>query len=181
MQTFLLQLAGHPGAGKSYIAHYLTRHGYATCLDIDVIKSALLRAGISWDSAGRGAYEVLFDLAKDLLLSQRSVVIDSPSRFPFIPRTGMSLATSAGARYVFVELDCSDREMARRRIKDRKALTSQYTEMLKPAAQSGESWQSEGQMWDASKTVGPDTGWLTVDTARPLEEWREDVLRMLTD
>jgi len=56
-------MAGAPGTGKSALAAALGQQIGAVVLDKDVVKSALLDAGIGWETAGVAASEAMFALA----------------------------------------------------------------------------------------------------------------------
>src|SRR5436305_7514751 len=108
-------MAGTPGSGKSTLARAVARARDALVLDTDVVKSAILDAGVAWAQAGPAGYEVLFALADDLLAQGKNVIIDSPSHYPHIPERGSAIALRYGARYRFVECICADEaELGRR-------------------------------------------------------------------
>jgi predicted kinase len=178
-QPVLLQMAGRPGAGKTTLARAIGTATGAAVLDLDVLKSAMLGAGTAWEDAGALVYVLLFALADDLLGQGRSVIIDSPSRWPNIPREGARIADQRGGRYVFIECVLPDRAELLARLKSRTLLPSQHTvlgQLLPASADENEHarWEEE-----ATRVVGPAEGWLTVDTGRPVEVCLGEMLPVL--
>lgn len=117
-------MAGSPGAGKSTVATLLGEALPAVVLDKDVVKSSLLESGIPEATAAPAAYEVFFALADSLLGQGHSVVLDSPSYYPFIPATGVEMASARGVEYVFVECACP-LHLIRERVEGRTPMRSQ--------------------------------------------------------
>src|SRR5262245_51088927 len=115
----LVQFAGRPGAGKTTLSRAVGRRIGASVLDLDVVKTAVLDSGMAWDDAGRTAYNVLFALAADLLGLGRPVIIDSPSRWEFIPRRGQAVAAELAVPYLMVECHCPDEAELMRRLASR--------------------------------------------------------------
>lgn len=93
-RRFLLQLAGVPGSGKSQLATAISGQRPAVIVSSDVVKSTLLNAGVEWKVAGPAAYQTLFALADHLLVQGHSVILDSPSHYPYIPELGARIAVS---------------------------------------------------------------------------------------
>ncbi len=90
--SFLLQMAGRSGAGKSTLARLVGARTGAVVIDLDVVKTASLDAGSTWDLAGRIGYEASRALADSLLGQRRSVILDSPCRFQQIVDGGSAIA-----------------------------------------------------------------------------------------
>lgn len=173
----LIQLAGAPGSGKSTLARELAKRYDAVVLDTDVVKTALLDAGVPWGMAGKAGYNVLFALADDMLGNGRGVVIDSPSHYETIPARGMELAQRHGVAYRFVECVCADVAELQRRLTSRTARRSQVPEIgalpagadaPSPAVRLGEhKWQ----------TYGPPGGHLVLDTGQALDRALAEAVR----
>ena len=89
----LVQLSGVPGSGKSTLARDIAEATGLVVLDTDVLKTALLEGGIPVTSAGRPTFAAALALAADLLAQGRSVVLDSPCRYPQLLAAGQRLAT----------------------------------------------------------------------------------------
>jgi predicted kinase len=121
----VVQMHGEPGSGKSTIARALAPRLGAVLLDKDIIKSALLRAGLSEQFAASGAYEVYFDLARSLVEQHRSVILDNPVFWPRVEEQWLALTTAAGSPPTLIECVCPDRDELVRRLATRPALESQ--------------------------------------------------------
>jgi predicted kinase len=103
-QRFLIQMAGHAGAGKTTVARELAQRTGAALLDLDTIKSALLGVGIGWDHASKGSYSAIYALVEDLLAVDGAVVIvDTPSYWPEIGARLVAAADRHDAVHLFLE------------------------------------------------------------------------------
>ena len=114
-------MAGWMGTGKPTIAAAVAREVRFVVLAHDTTKSALLTAGVPHPPAGAASYEIFFNVAEDLLVQEHSVIIDSPSLYPFVPERGLALAARLGVRYYFVERRCPQR-LAKTGLTDREFL-----------------------------------------------------------
>jgi predicted kinase/hemerythrin-like domain-containing protein len=124
---FLIQMAGHAGAGKTTVAHELAERTGAAVLDLDTIKSALLDAGLDWDHSSRGSYAAIYALVEDLLsIDGAGVIVDSPSYWPEIGARLTDAAARHGARHLFVEC-VADEAVRARRLRRRPHRRSQVT------------------------------------------------------
>jgi hypothetical protein len=175
VKPFLLQMAGPMCSGKSSLARLIGGHRGAVVLDLDVVKSAALDAGVAWDLAGRAAYTTLHAQAGSLLAQGFSVVLDSPCRFPFIVVGGQAAAEAHGAPYCYLECVLEDPDERLRRLQGRARLRSQGIDWNTPPpdAPAQTYWDPSRTLWNSHH---PDTPWLRLDTARPLEECLADAL-----
>ncbi len=152
---FLLQMAGLPGSGKSALARLIGRRAGAVVIDKDVLKTAVLEAGIEDDAAAGGlAYEAFFALAGHLLGQGLSVILDSPSFWDSIPARGTAIAAERQVPYYFIECLCPDHDELARRLADRPRLRSNPGEEALDAG-----WQ----------TFVPKGAYLRIDTTQPIE------------
>jgi predicted kinase len=101
--TFLLQMAGLPGSGKSAIAHRVAERTNAIAIDKDLLMAAMMRSGVEGLLAAGAAYEVGFDLARSFLTDGRSVVLDTPANFVAIRDKGCAIARETCADYYIIE------------------------------------------------------------------------------
>lgn len=125
MNLFLLQMSGVPGSGKSTVArHVASTHG-AIAIDYDVLKSAVLDAGIDLADSPRPAYEVMFALARQLLGQGHHVILDSPCHWPRILDQGARIAEEFNARYRYIECRLEDLRLIDERLGRRERLRSQ--------------------------------------------------------
>ena len=105
MQTFLCQMSGIPGTGKSTLARHICKMTNAVLLDSDVVKSSIMNSldNIDFKFAGKVAYEMIYALADSNLQIGNSVVIDSPCRYDMIIAQGTSIAQKHNVPYKFIE------------------------------------------------------------------------------
>ena len=170
-------MAGAPGSGKSTLARAIAHAREAVVIDSDVVKSALLESGVAWAQAGAGGYAVLFALADDLLAQGTSVIIDSPSHYPNIPARGIAIAQRHGVPYRFIECTCADEIELERRLLARAPRRSQMRGLGEPPPDAGgqpsPAKRISKHLWE---TCRPPEGYLSVDTALPLETYLGTVL-----
>lgn len=148
---------GEPGSGKSTVARALGPRLGAIVLDKDVIKAALLRAGIAELQAAAGAYEVFFSQARSLVAAGHSVVLDNPVFWQPVERRWLEIARHAGSPGILIECVCSDRDELVRRLATRDALESQPRAPLDLRRHPGSA-------------ATPFQPRLTLDSTRPLDE-----------
>ena len=79
---FLPQMSGVPGSGKSSVAAYFVARFGAVAVDYDVIKTAVLDAGVDPAGSGKPAYEVMYALARQVVGQGHPVVMDCPCHWP---------------------------------------------------------------------------------------------------
>ncbi|MHB8376053.1 MAG: AAA family ATPase [Dehalococcoidia bacterium] len=126
----VVQMHGEPGSGKSTLARALGPALHAVVLDKDIVKSALLRAGVNEALAGPASYEAYYGVAASLLRQGVSIVLDNPVYWPITLEKSRGLAMDAGARYALIECACPDRAELLRRLRTRDAMASQPREPL---------------------------------------------------
>lgn len=120
MRTAILYIfSGLPGSGKSTLAELLARRVGAAYLRIDTIEQAL-RVLCSVEVQGEG-YRLAYRLAADNLRLGISVVADSCNPIELTRREWERVATDAGARYVNIEVVCSDLQEHRTRVETRRS------------------------------------------------------------
>ena len=168
---FLLQMAGTSGTGKSTLAQKIAQQTAAVVIDYDVIKSAALEAGTSWDMSGRVGYRASRAIASSLLEQGISVILDSPCRFEFIVNGGLALAAQYHIPYAFIECLLTDEDELRRRIQSRKPQRSQRVAFDKPPidAPTDVMTNKTGKIL-IHQTKYPESPWLQVDTSKPITQ-----------
>lgn len=178
-KTFLLQMAGSPGVGKSTLAAAIAQVRSAVVIDTDIVKSALLAANFSWNQAGMAAYAIRFELASDLLRQGYSVILDSPSHNPSIPQGGLLIAEKHLAIFKFIELICPDLDELQRRLTARSPLRSQMRQLDVPAPDSDGIIHAERIGPHRWRTFGPPEGYPVINTVESLEKCLQQALDYL--
>ena len=117
MTATLFIFAGLPGSGKSTLARQLAQARAAAYLRIDTIEQAL-RDLCDCQVQGEG-YRLAYRVAADNLRIGRSVVADSCNPIELTRREWQQVAIDAGARWINIEVVCSDPIEHRRRVETR--------------------------------------------------------------
>jgi predicted kinase len=112
----LVILSGLPGTGKTAVARELARIMPAFHLRIDSIEAPMFEAGWNVDGVG---YAIAQAIAEDNLRLAASVIADCVNPWPLTRAAWRDVAHRAGARWLEVEIVCSDREEHRRRVEIR--------------------------------------------------------------
>jgi hypothetical protein len=174
---YFVQMSGVPGTGKTSIARPLAAALGAVVIDHDITKTALLEAGIPWESAGPGSYTVLGALAADLLAQGHSVVFDSPCAYDIVLERGQKQAASAAAIYRYIECVVEDLKDLDRRLRDRERRPSQIRRVFGPV-RDGAGRLHDGEAFfrgGMARTRRPER-YLRLDTTRPLEDCVREAL-----
>jgi predicted kinase len=158
----VVQMHGVPGSGKSTVARALAPAIDAVVIDKDVIKSAVLRAGVREEQAGAAAYEVYFDVAAEMVRLGHSVILDNPVFWPRVEEKWLALAKLAGSPLLMIECICADERELRHRLATRDAAESQPREPLDLRRYPG--------------TIEVTRDRLTLDTTRALDAIVEEAL-----
>ncbi len=158
--------SGLPGSGKTTLSQLLARRVGAAHLRVDTIEQAL-RDLCSVDVQGEG-YRLAYRVAFDILNVGVSVVADSCNPIELTRREWEQVALDAGARYVNVEVVCSNTQDHRKRLESR---ASTVFGLRLPTWQEVES--REYHDWTVERIV--------LDTARRSEgECIEELLSSLS-
>ena len=117
--TTLIALSGLPGSGKSSIARELARQSGAVWLRIDSIEQAILDSGIVAGSVRDAGYRAAYAVAEDNLRLGQDMIADSVNPWPETRDAWRDAAARGGARFLEVEILCSDPAEHRRRVETR--------------------------------------------------------------
>lgn len=155
----LVMMAGLPGSGKSTIALAISNSLHWPVIDKDTIKSAALEASVPEMIAGKISYDLMFDIANDMLVQQQlSVVLDSPAGYEVVMRKAQDMASSANAKLKVI-LCLADRSLRIQRLTERVPRPSQWATIN----QTGEdAWTEQRGFFPADTLV--------LRTNRPIPE-----------
>jgi predicted kinase len=127
----LILMAGLPGAGKTTLAHALGSALRWLVLDKDMHKSLFATIGMTDTLASAMAYELLFEVAQDILARQRlSVIFDSAAQHPFILNHAIAITHRANARLKVILCSVSSEERYSRLSRRSTSFSSLYRETL---------------------------------------------------
>jgi predicted kinase len=181
MHQLFIQMSGAPGSGKTTIAHAIARRINAVVIDHDVTKSALLEANVPLALAGSASYQVLRAIAQHLLLQGCNVIFDSPCYYQELLEKGQQLAQAVGAVYLYLECRVEDLNELDRRLRTRTRHPSQVAGVSFPLTDSSGKTQSSNEIFKEwiENMKRPDSGYLVLDTMRPLEVCIAEAMRYI--
>ena len=133
-------------------------------LDKDVIKAALLRAGIVEEHAAPAAYEAFFAQADDLIRLGHSVILDNPV---FWPSVEAALARALRTRGLAA---CAHRVRLRRRGRSCNGASTRATRWNRSRAPALDLTRHPGAVTTAFQPR------LVLDTTRPLADLVDEAL-----
>ena len=107
--TFLLQMAGEAGTGKSTLARAVGKSTGALVIDKDDVTGPLIDEGALRAGEGGPGYAVVFRLAESAFEQGFSVILDNPAFWQSILDRGKDLASRHEADYRVVKCHCPDR------------------------------------------------------------------------
>ncbi len=167
--TFLLQMAGESGTGKSTLARAVGRSTGALVIDKDDITGPLIDEDVLQVGAGGPGYAVLFKLAESALEQGFDVILDSPAFWQAVLDRGKDLTARYEADYRLVKCYCPDRNQQELRLQGR----SRQTGQPRSRAEVEDSLSRPGVM------LVPSAPHLEVDTTQPLDACVRQVLEYL--
>lgn len=181
MQPTLIIMSGLTGTGKSAVAAMLGDATGAPIVRSDVVRKRLAGVPIDehkYEGYEKGIYAKGFSEktyaeahreASELLKAGRSVIIDASYKSRAERERAASLARERGTRFFIIECVC-DEETARSRL----------TRRMEEKEVSDGRWEIYGRQKKEFEKVTDNEGRLiTIDTARPIEESVEIILKVL--
>lgn len=155
----LVLMAGLPGSGKSTIALAISKSLHWPVIDKDTLKSAALQATVPEAIAGQLSYDLMFDIANDMLVQQQlSIILDSPAGYEVVMRKAQAMASSANAKFKVI-LCLADRTTRIQRLTERVPRASQWVTIN----QTGEdAWKEQRGFFPADTLI--------LRTNRPIAE-----------
>lgn len=172
-KPILVVMAGLPGAGKTTLAVELGRVLNWAVLDKDWLKLSLLRLqlGMPEEEIGRIAYELLFNLAEDILVRQRlSVILDTSARHRFIIEQASRIAHIAEVQFKTILCRASS-DLRNKRLTERIFSTLHHPFMIPLHTTTIED------DLECFQHLPEDT--LIIETSTPLEDYFEKVVEYL--
>ena len=100
--------SGLPAVGKSTLAQLLSKHLRILYIRIDTVEQGL-RDLCDLDVEGEG-YQLSYRIIQDNLLLGLSAISDSCNTEEFVRREWEKVATNAGAKFVNIEVVCTDQK-----------------------------------------------------------------------
>jgi predicted kinase len=114
-------MAGLPGSGKSTVAEALSAQLRVAVVSVDPLESAILRSGIDDDQpTGLAAYLVAETITEAVLRSGQGVIVDAVNAVAPARDQWVLLGQRLGAEVRFIETVCTDPEVYRRRLVERR-------------------------------------------------------------
>ncbi|AXN34208.1 AAA family ATPase [Vibrio coralliilyticus] len=116
-RPILYIFSGLPASGKSTLAQHLAQHTSSMYVRIDTVEQGL-RDLCSFKVEGEG-YRLSYRIIEDNLRLGISAIADSCNPIELTRREWCDVATSVDARFVDIEIWCSDKEEHKHRVQTR--------------------------------------------------------------
>ncbi|MCB0825939.1 MAG: ATP-binding protein [Armatimonadetes bacterium] len=113
----LINFSGLPAVGKTTISRLLAEEIGAVFLRVDTIEKVLQNTGVE-PIEGKG-YQITCAVATENLKLGRTVIADQVNNWELTRSWFHEAAKEAGAKYLDLEVICSDRELHRARLEAR--------------------------------------------------------------
>jgi len=161
----LVAMAGLPGSGKSAVAEQIAARLSIPVVSVDPLESAILSAGIdAGQPTGLAAYLVAERIAEAVLRSRQSLIVDAVNAVQPAREQWVTLADRYGVEVRFIEVVCSDRDVHRARLEQRRRDLAHIAE---PSWYAMEQSLDEYAPWSHLAEQRPR---LQLDTVEPLPD-----------
>lgn len=110
--------SGLPGSGKSTLASKLAKRLSAAYLRIDILEQGL-KDILQISDVGGAGYQLNYLIAKENLKNGIDVIADSVNPIKLTRDEWNDVAKSVGAKYINIEILCSDKIEHRKRVESR--------------------------------------------------------------
>lgn len=117
MKPVLFVFSGLPGTGKTTLSKEIAPKYQAAYLRIDTIEHGIKEL-CNFNVQGEG-YRLSYRITRDNLFIGNNVVIDCCNPFKFTRIEWNNVAIDAGANYLDIEIQCSDKDEHKRRSEER--------------------------------------------------------------
>jgi len=167
--TFLLQMAGEAGTGKSTLTRVVGRLTGALVIDKDDITGPLIDEGALRAGEGGPGYAVVFRLTESALEQGFSVILDNPAFWQSVLDRDKDLAERHKVAYRLVKCRCPDRETQELRLRGQ-------------GRQMGQPWsrpELDASISRPGDVLVPSEPHIEVDTTQPLDVCGRQVLEYL--
>ncbi len=118
-QSTLYIFSGLPATGKSTLAKELAKKLRAVLIRIDTVEQGL-REVCNLDNIEGEGYRLSYRVVADNLRLGNDVIADSVNPWELTRKEWNEVASTSGARYVNIEVICSDQQEHRKRVEERK-------------------------------------------------------------
>lgn len=144
----LISLSGLPGVGKTTVARELAPLARAMHLRVDSVESALKHSVLRIDPAEDAGYLALAAVASDNLRLGFDVITDTVNGIALTRHLWAKVASAASASLLNVELVCSDRDIHRQRVEERRraARGSSLPDWTRVTRRHFEPWAAEERL-----------------------------------
>ena len=160
----LVAMAGLPGSGKSTVAEALAEQLRVPVVSVDPLESAILRSGIDNDQpTGLAAYLVAETITEAVLRSGQGVIVDAVNAVAPARDQWVLLGERLGIEVRFIETVCSDTQLHRQRLEERRRDLAHIAE---PTWHAVEQRLDEYASWSGAADACPR---LTLDTVSELD------------